>query len=90
MHRHGQLFQGDSIAIIDEGLSFGGGNLGSYGINSNTSAHGFLKCTSRKIKDKEKVKEASTIVAIDTAKPTEQSNSKKQKSPTKEQLIANK
>jgi hypothetical protein len=88
MHRHGQLLQGDSIAIIDEGLSFGGGNLGSYGINSNTSAHGFLKCTSRKIKDK--VKEASTIVAIDTAKPTEQSNSKKQKSPTKEQLIANK
>lgn len=72
--RHGQLLQGDSIAIIDEGISFGGGNLGAYGINSNTSAHGFLKCTSRKIKDKEKVKEASTTLEIDATKPVEQSN----------------
>lgn len=51
-NRHTQLLQGDSLAIIDEGLSFGGGNLGTYGINSNTSAYGFLKCTHRKIKEK--------------------------------------
>jgi hypothetical protein len=29
-------------------LSFGGGNLGQYGINSNTSANSFLKCILRK------------------------------------------
>jgi hypothetical protein len=46
--------QGDSIAIIDEGMSFGGGNLGSYGINSNTSAFGFFKCTYRKVKVSQK------------------------------------
>lgn len=28
-------------------MSFGGGQLGSYGINSNTSAGGFLKCMTR-------------------------------------------
>ena len=40
----------DSILIIDEGISFGGGNLGSYGINSNTSSIGFFKSTQKKIK----------------------------------------
>ena len=39
---------GDGIAIIEEGLSFGGGDLQHYGINSNTSANGFLKCTYKK------------------------------------------
>jgi hypothetical protein len=29
-------------------LSFGGGDLGEYGINSNTSANGFAKCTYKK------------------------------------------
>lgn len=46
------MLQGDSVAIIDDGISFGGGNLGMYGINSNTSASGFLKCLFRKIKTK--------------------------------------
>ena len=35
---------GDGIAILEKGLSFGGGDLVSFGINSNTSASGFLKC----------------------------------------------
>jgi len=35
------------LAIIDDAMSFGGGQLGNYGINSNTSAGGFLKCMSR-------------------------------------------
>lgn len=39
---------GDGIAILEEGLSFGGGDLQYYGINSNTSANGFLKCTYKK------------------------------------------
>jgi len=65
------------MAIIDEGISFGGGNLGYYGINSNTSAAGFLKCTMRKVKDKDKTKEAAPLSeVIKTTK--ELSNSKKQ------------
>jgi len=36
------------LAILEAGLSFGGGNLGYYGINSNTSANSFLKCILRK------------------------------------------
>lgn len=49
--------QGDGIAIVDAGINFGGGILGKYGINSNTSGGGFLKCTFKKVKraDKEKV-----------------------------------
>ena len=64
-NRYGQLLQGDSIAIIDEGISFGGGNLSYYGINSNTSAAGFLKCIARKIKDKEKIKEKAAVPVSD-------------------------
>ena len=33
------------IAILDQGSSFGGGALASFGINSNTSANGFIKCS---------------------------------------------
>ena len=43
-----ELIQDDGLAILDTGLSFGGGNLGYYGINSNTSANSFLKCILRK------------------------------------------
>jgi hypothetical protein len=34
---------GDGIAIVEQGLSFGGGSLQYFGINSNTGANGFLK-----------------------------------------------
>jgi len=47
---------GDSFAIIDEGISFGGGALVSYGINSNTSAFGFLKCILKRQKKEPKEK----------------------------------
>ena len=40
--------KGDGIAIIEKGMSFGGGNLQNYGINSNTSANGFIKCLYRR------------------------------------------
>ena len=36
--------KGQGIAILEKGLSFGGGSLQNYGLNSNTSANGFLKC----------------------------------------------
>ena len=39
---------GDGIAILDQGLSLGPGSLGTYGINSNTSANSFLKCIYKK------------------------------------------
>lgn len=57
MDRLNELMQGDGIAIVDAGINFGGGILGKYGINSNTSGGGFLKCTFKKVKraDKEKV-----------------------------------
>ena len=38
----------DGIAILDQGECFGGGQLQEYGINSNTSSNGFMKCTYRK------------------------------------------
>lgn len=41
--------QGEGFAIIDSGLNFGGGLLSKYGINSNTSGGGFIKCTTKKI-----------------------------------------
>lgn len=36
------------LAILEQGDYFGGGQLQDYGINSNTSANGFMKCTYRK------------------------------------------
>jgi hypothetical protein len=49
------MLQGDGMAIVEAGINFGGGILGRYGINSNTSGGGFLKCTYKKTKkDKEK------------------------------------
>ena len=42
----------NGVAIIDEGISFGGGQLQNYGINSNTSAGGFLKAISKQVKKK--------------------------------------
>jgi hypothetical protein len=46
------------MALVDSGINFGGGILGRYGINSNTSGGGFLKCTYKKTK-KEKEKGSS-------------------------------
>lgn len=40
---------GDSIAILEAGLSLGGGALGNFAINSNTSANGFLRCLHKKV-----------------------------------------
>ena len=36
---------------MDNGISFGGGMLCEYGINSNTSANSFIKSIFRKAKD---------------------------------------
>lgn len=63
-----ELVNDDGMAIIDSGMSFGGGKLGDYGINSNTSANSFLKCILRKfnnlgkqIEKPEKEKLSSTM-----------------------------
>jgi hypothetical protein len=53
-NRLNEVMQGDGLAIIDAGINFGGGILGKYGINSNTSGGGFLKCTFKKIKKHDK------------------------------------
>jgi hypothetical protein len=47
------------MAIVDAGLNFGGGILGRYGINSNTSGGGFLKCTYKKSKKEKGSRERS-------------------------------
>ena len=62
-----ELLQGDGLAIIDAGLNFGGGILGRYGINSNTSGGGFLKCTYKKIKKEKNNNEAKTTNNEDEA-----------------------
>jgi hypothetical protein len=40
---------GDGIAVLDAGIAFGGGALQSFGINSNTSASGFIRCMNKKV-----------------------------------------
>ena len=35
---------GNGCAVIESGLNFGGGALQNFGLNSNTSANGFIKC----------------------------------------------
>lgn len=50
----------DGIAILDQGTSFGGGMLASYGINSNTSANSFFKCIFKK---KQKTRESISLVS---------------------------
>lgn len=45
---HELVATGDGLAIIEQGMSFGGGELQNFGLNSNTSARGFLKCAYRK------------------------------------------
>ena len=55
-NKFGELIQNDGLAILEAGLSFGGGNLCSYGINSNTSANGFVKCILSKTNKDRKTK----------------------------------
>ncbi len=57
------------MAIVDAGINFGGGILGRYGINSNTSGGGFLKCTYKKTKkDKEKHEEQPEVKVVNRKK----------------------
>jgi hypothetical protein len=39
---------GEGLAILDQGLALGGGALQHYGVNSNTSANGFIRCLYKK------------------------------------------
>jgi len=40
---------GDGLAIVEQGFTFGGGDLQYFSIQSNTSARGFFKCVYKKI-----------------------------------------
>jgi hypothetical protein len=46
---HELVNSGDSIAILEKGVAFGGGELQNFGINSNTSANGFIKGLYKKV-----------------------------------------
>lgn len=50
LHRLQELLNGDGIAVLESGLSLGGGCLQNFGLNSNTSANGFIKCLYKKVK----------------------------------------
>lgn len=39
-----EMFKNNKVAIIEWSDSFGGGDLINFGINSNTSGDGFLRC----------------------------------------------
>lgn len=43
------IASGQGIAILEKKVSFGGGDLQNFGINSNTSSNSFLKATYNKI-----------------------------------------
>jgi len=62
---------GEGFAIIDAGISFGGGQLGNYGINSNTSGAGFLKCTYKKMERMVQIPQ-STVRKTSVKQPKEQ------------------
>jgi hypothetical protein len=34
---------GNGVAVLEQAFSFGGGNLENFGLNSNTTANGFIK-----------------------------------------------
>ena len=55
------------IAIIEQGSSFGGGNLQHFGINSNTSANGFMKFVSHS-RPKDDLKSTDVIKLNSTTK----------------------
>jgi hypothetical protein len=57
LNRINELLSGDGLAIVDQGMSFGGGMLSHYGINSNTSGAGFLKCGLKKVQSNKKGKD---------------------------------
>jgi hypothetical protein len=40
---HELVAGGEGIAIAEQGLSFGGGVLQTFGVNSNTCANGFFR-----------------------------------------------
>ena len=60
--KFGELLQDDGIAVLDQGVSLGGGMLSRYGINSNTSANSFLKCIFRKGKDNHSKTQMANLV----------------------------
>ncbi len=80
-NRLNELMQGDGIAIVDAGLNFGGGILGKYGINSNTSGGGFLKCTYKKIKKADKEKKHDQIEQAYEVKDPKKKGDQKKKGP---------
>ena len=80
-NRLNEVLQGDGIAIIESGLSFGGGLLGKYGINSNTSGVGFLKCTYKKTNKQAKDRKGSSNEAAESGANT----GKSAKGPQKKQ-----
>jgi len=41
---HELVSTGDGLAVLEAGMTLGGGELQHFGVNSNTSARGFLKC----------------------------------------------
>ena len=53
--------KGDGLAIIEQGLAFGGGCLQNFGVNSNTSANGFIKCL---YKRREIINPAASLAAL--------------------------
>jgi hypothetical protein len=55
--------------VLDTGVSFGGGNLCNYGINSNTSANGFVKAILRKKEKTATIKTTQTKAQKVKGKP---------------------
>ena len=61
---------GDGIAIVDNGLSLGGGYLQQFGINSNTSANGFIKCLYKKKVSNRPNKKPCKVIAQQPSEPS--------------------
>lgn len=85
-----ELIQDDGVAILDAGMSFGGGMLCNYGINSNTSANSFLKCIFRKAKDSDKQQQASNLILQNAPKPLNETKNKTKNQITQPQVSVSK
>jgi len=92
-NRFPELIQNDGIAILDTGTSFGGGNLCNYGINSNTSANGFVKSIfvkEKKVntsKQKNLVSDKKAMPLIDVDEPNNQLLSPKWRTPLSPKIM---
>ena len=77
------------LAILEQGDAFGGGALSTYGINSNTSANGILKCTyTKKDTYKTPVKKNNKMLPESAKKEAQETSDNEGPQPDHDDILA--